>query len=254
MEHTISYPTSTTMNIPDFTVAPGEYPYLLVIIDNKLMVKYEHETTKKELLGLNTVSTETTPHVGPNTPYSAGRGLTGDWSGYTLHQMTASNTYGSKEYKNGTIYIRSRGNKTTFSGQAHPDNIALGALPPEISDRGDRAEFDSEYILDLQDDDTKIGTTHGNYILEPDHTQGTGKVVLLNRKGEYATSIADAKRLAFAVMLSENKVVTKESTFVLDFRFSKSLSMDFDFDTGNKEVGCIKFGVNPVEILLQVTD
>lgn len=231
----------------DFSVKPGTYDYFLVIIDNELKVKYEHTTTKDQLLGLTTTNTEN----------GSTSGLTGTWSGYTLHQMTATNAYGDEFGKNEDeqLYIRSRGNKTTFSEQPHPDGVTLlNDKPPKISTSSGVANFDSEFFFDLQDDDTLIGKTHGNYIFEAAHSQGKAHFVLLNAAGDgYATSMANAERLAFVVELDTPKVVTDHSEFQLDFKFSKSLSMDFDeYNTTSKKVGCIKFGVNPVEINLTV--
>ena len=39
VSHTIAYPASVALDIPEFTIAPGTYPYMMAILSNKLGIK-----------------------------------------------------------------------------------------------------------------------------------------------------------------------------------------------------------------------
>ena len=45
IEHVISYPSSAEIDVPEFTITPGTYPYSVVLVGNRLGIKHSFQTS-----------------------------------------------------------------------------------------------------------------------------------------------------------------------------------------------------------------
>jgi len=214
VSHTISYPASGALDIPEFTIAPGTYPYMMAILSNKLGIKNTITVTNAvDGASSSTGTTCWTSNVGP--------------SAFT-----------------GEVYTSPHG--TTVSGSTQLltcSNTASDAAPI----------FSYEIISVLDDDNcTSSLGEKGDYGSVGDVGNGEGFGSLLRSNTAYATECTNADRLLWTIVLDAPITTTLTSSFQLLMRTVDAVSVDFSGNASDKAL--MKMGADPLQAYLVVTD
>ena len=219
--HVIQAGTSGAMDIPKFSIDPGTYPYMVVVISNKLGIKHSF-TAANSLTGASSSAGTTcwTSNAGP--------------SAYTNEQHNTAHVGISSTTADGTQLISC--------------GAAADAAPI----------FSYEIINILSDDNCLDGSSNSQYGANGDASSfgsvgnGTAAVSLLQSTDAFATACTNATKILWTTTLTTPYVVTAESTWQLSMKTTDSVSVDFDNDSGNNNI--MKMGADPIQLYLTVTD
>jgi hypothetical protein len=217
--HVIEAGTSGAMAIPEFSIDPGTYTYMVVVISNKLGVKHS---------------------------FTAANSLTGASSsaGTTCWTSVA----GPSAYTNEEHNIWSGGSTIADGVQLITCGAAADSAPI----------FSYEIINILSEDNCLDGSSNSNYGANGDYStfgtvgNGTAEVSLLKSTDVFATACTDAAKILWTTTLTTPYVVTTESTWQLNMRTTDSVSVDFNNDSSDNKI--MKMGADPVQLYLTVTD
>ena len=220
--HVIEKGTSGAMAIPEFSIDPGTYPYMVVVISNKLGIKHSFTATNT-LTGVAVGGTATT--------------------GTTCWTSVA----GPSAYTNES---HSSVHGTTVSDSTQLIRCGAASASAPI--------FSYEVINILSEDNCLDGSNNSNFGSNGDYSSfgavgnGTAEVSLLNSSDGYATACTNSAKILWTTTLTTPYVVTEDSTFQLNMKTTDSVSVDFDSDSGNNNI--MKMGADPVQLYLTVTD
>ena len=226
--HDVQYPSVGEMAIPKFAIDNGTYPYLVVVMTNKLGIKHSFEATNNVI----------------------GRSATGKfcWTDGVSNPGT---------YNNASVM--------TYSGHS-VNSVAGGAKTLECGTSAGTADFNYEIInvfnrannnwCYTDGDDATSGTS--NFASNGDRTpmglmgNGTATVSLLQSDDTYATTCQNGAKILWTTLLTTPYVVTDESTFSLNIKTVEGVSIDFD--GGGSSATVLKVGANPPQLNLVVTN
>ena len=220
VSHIISYPTSGALDIPEFSILPGTYPYMMAILSNKLGIK-DTITVTNAVTGASSSTGTTcwTSNAGP--------------TGYTNEQYTSAH---GATVAGGTQML-------TCS------NTASDAAPI----------FSYEIIAPLGEENCLAGGggfatfgAKGGYGSVGDVGNGEGFGSLLQSNTAYATTCGNADRLLWTIVLDAPVTTTLTSSFDMRMRTVDAVSVDFDSNASNKNL--IKMGADPIQAFLVVTN
>ena len=219
--HVIQAGTSGAMDIPKFSIDPGTYPYMVVVVSNKLGIKHSF-TAANSLTGASSSAGTTcwTSNAGP--------------SAYTNEQHNTAHVGISSTTADGTQLISC--------------GAAADAAPI----------FSYEIINILSEDNCLDGSSNSQYGANGDASSfgsvgnGTAAVSLLQSTDAFATACTNATKILWTTTLTTPYVVTAESTWQLNMKTTDSVSVDFDNDSGNNNI--MKMGADPIQLYLTVTD
>ena len=219
VSHTISYPASGALDIPEFKIAPGTYPYMVAILSNKLGIKNTITVTNAvDGASSSTGTTCWTSNAGPsgytNETYSSAHGTT--VAGGT-QMLTCSNTASDAAPIFSYEVIAPLGEANCLSGS---DFVTFGAK--------------------------------GGFGSVGDVGNGEGFGSLLQSNTAYATNCGNADRLLWTIELDTPYITTLTSSFEMLMRTVDAVSVDFDSGAGNKNL--IKMGADPIQAYLIITD
>ena len=196
IEHEISYPASAEIDIPEFTITPGTYPFSVALIGNRLGIKHSFQTsvaTSSAGAGSGVycwTSDEGTSAYTNEVFTSTAHGVTTE-DGDTAQMATCGTTAGTAVYTYEIINILSADSCGTFDD--------FGDLQP-------------------------MGIV-GN---------GTAKVALLKNDDTYATACENAGKILWTTALTSPFVITEDSTYELRMRTQDAVSMDFSGGDNNE--------------------
>ena len=226
--HDVEYPSVGEMAIPKFAIDNGTYPYLVVVMTNKLGIKHSFEATNNVI----------------------GRSATGKfcWTDGVSNPGT---------YNNASVM--------TYSGHS-VNSVAGGAKTLECGTSAGTADFNYEIInvfnrannnwCYTDGDDATSGTS--NFASNGDRTpmglmgNGTATVSLLQSDDTYATTCQNGAKILWTTLLTTPYVVKDESTFSLNIKTVEGVSIDFD--GGGSSATVLKVGANPPQLNLVVTN
>ena len=226
--HDVQYPSVGEMAIPKFAIDNGTYPYLVVVMTNKLGIKHSFEATNNVI----------------------GRSATGKfcWTDGVSNPGT---------YNNASVM--------TYSGHS-VNSVAGGAKTLECGTSAGTADFNYEIInvfnrannnwCYTDGDDATSGTS--NFASNGDRTpmglmgNGTATVSLLQSDDTYATTCQNGAKILWTTLLTTPYVVKDESTFSLNIKTVEGVSIDFD--GGGSSATVLKVGANPPQLNLVVTN
>jgi hypothetical protein len=219
VSHTISYPTSGALDIPEFKIAPGTYPYMMAILSNKLGIKNTITVTNAvDGASSSTGTTCWTSNAGP--------------TGYTNEEYTSAHG-------------------TTVAGGTQMltcSNTASDAAPI----------FSYEVIAPLGEGDCLSGSdfvtfgAKGGFGSVGDVGNGEGFGSLLQSNTAYATNCGNADRLLWTIELDTPYITTLTSSFEMLMRTVDAVSVDFDGNASNKKIN--KMGADPIQAYLVITN
>ena len=226
--HDVQYPSVGEMAIPKFAIDNGTYPYLVVVMTNKLGIKHSFEATNNVI----------------------GRSATGKfcWTDGVSNPGT---------YNNASVM--------TYSGHS-VNSVAGGAKTLECGTSAGTADFNYEIInvfnrannnwCYTDGDDATSGTS--NFASNGDRTlmglmgNGTATVSLLQSDDTYATTCQNGAKILWTTLLTTPYVVKDESTFSLNIKTVEGVSIDFD--GGGSSATVLKVGANPPQLNLVVAN
>ena len=195
--HVIQAGTSGAMAIPEFAIDPGTYPYMVVVLSNKLGIKHSF-TASNSVTGVSSSAGTTcwTSVAGP--------------SSYTNEQFTSPH------------------GATTADGA---QLISCGALADSAP------AFSYEVINKLTEElCSENWVDNGDYSNFGTVGNGTAEVSLLQSTDVFATACTDAAKILWTTTLTTPYVVTTESTWQLNMRTTDSVSIDFDGADDNNNI------------------
>jgi len=218
--HTIAYPAAGSLDIPEFSIAPGTYPYMMAILSNKL--------------GIKNIITVTNAVDGASSS-----------TGTTCWTSNAGPTAFT-----GETYASAHG--TTLSGATQTltcSNTASDAAPI----------FSYEVIAPLGDSNCLAGGggfatlgAKGDYGSVGDVGNGEGFGSLLQSNTAYATTCGNADRLLWTIALDTAYTTKTTSTFEMLMRTVDAVSIDFSGNSSDKKI--MKMGADPIQAYLVITD
>ena len=226
--HDVAYPSVGEMAIPKFVIDNGVYPYLVVVMTNKLGIKHSFEATS------NVVGrTGTGPFCwtygasGPGTFNNAqpmtysGHSVTSVAGGTKTLQCGAS--LGAVDFNYEIINVFN----LASNNWCYTDGANATSGTSNFRDYGDRG------TMGLM----------GN---------GTATVNLLQSNDTYATTCQNGAKILWTTLLTTPYVITDDSTFALNIKTVDGVSIDFDGGASGATV--LKVGANPPQLNLVVTD
>ena len=195
--HVIEKGTSGAMAIPEFSIDSGTYPYMVVVISNKLGIKHSFTATNS-LTGVSSSAGTTcwTSVAGP--------------SAYTNEQFTSPH-----------------GATTADGAQLIKCGAASASAPV----------FSYEVINKLTGEECSDSwVANGDYSDFGSVGNGNAEVSLLKTDNSFATACTDAARILWTTTLTTPYVVTADSTFQLNMKTTDSVSVDFDSTSSNNNI------------------
>ena len=219
LSHTITYPASGALDIPEFSILPGTYPYMMAILSNRLGIK-DTITVTNAVTGASSSTGTTcwTSNAGPtgytNEQYTSAHGAT--VAGGT-QMLTCSNTAGDAAPIFSYEVIAPLGDGACLSGSAF---VTFGAK--------------------------------GGYGSVGDVGNGEGFGSLLQSNTAYATTCGNADRLLWTIELDAPVTTTLTSSFDMRMRTVDAVSVDFSGESNNNNI--VKMGADPIKAFLVVTN
>ena len=221
--HVIEKGTSGAMAIPEFSIDSGTYPYMVVVISNKLGIKHSFTATNS-LTGVSSSAGTTcwTSVAGP--------------SAYTNEQFTSPH-----------------GATTADGAQLIKCGAASASAPV----------FSYEVINKLTGEECSDSwAANGDYSSFGTVGNGTAEVSLLKSTDVFATACTDAAKILWTTTLTTPYVITADSTYQLNMKTTDSVSIDFDSGVEDEDAdpvvgsnnNIIKMGADPVQLYLTVTN
>jgi hypothetical protein len=213
--------TETSLDVPDFTIPAGNYPYMVARLSARLGIKHAFEATTPVAWAngsvqdpgtycwtVNNVLTGIDNANNQSTPF----GTTVDAGSADQSNMQCSNT--SSDVNNAAfsyevVYVNSDGGCGSFD-----------------SDDGDRADA-------------------GNV--------GNGSAIsrMMQSATTSATSCENTNSILWTIALTTPLVVTETSNFVMNFRTTDAVSIDF-FGGATDDPRIVKVGADPIQAYLTV--
>jgi hypothetical protein len=218
--HTIAYPAAGSLDIPEFSIAPGTYPYMMAILSNKLGIKNTITVTNAvDGASSSTGTTCWTSNAGPTA--FTGETYVNDTHGSTVsgatQMLTCSNTASDAAPIFSYELIAPLGEGSCIAGEGW---AALGAK--------------------------------GGYGSVGDVGNGEGFGSLLQSNTAYATTCGNADRLLWTIALDTAYTTKTTSTFEMLMRTVDAVSVDFSGNASDKKI--MKMGADPIQAYLVITD
>ena len=233
--HDVAYPSVGEMAIPKFAIDNGTYPYLVVVMTNKLGIKHSWETTNNVIGRSGTGTFCWTDGVsGPGT-YNNAQVMT--YAGHSVNSVAGGTktvqcgtSAGTADFNYEIINVFSRANAGvcyTAADNTDEENAQLTSGTSNFAANGDRS------TMGLM----------GN---------GQATVSLLQSDNTYATTCQNGAKILWTTLLTTPYVITDDSTFALNIKTVDGVSIDFD--GGGSGATVLKVGANPPQLNLVVTD
>jgi len=213
--------TETSLDVPDFTIPAGTYPYMVARLSARLGIKHTFEAT---------------------TPVAWANGSVQDPGTYC---WTVNNVLTGIDNANGQS---TPFGTTVDAGSADQSNMQCSNTSTDVSN----AEFSYEVVyvnddsgcgsFDSSDGDRADGGNVGN---------GAAISRMMQSATTSATSCANTNSILWTIALTTPLVVTETSNFVMNFRTTDAVSIDFN---GGASVNplIVKVGADPIQAYLTV--
>jgi len=226
--HDVVYPAVGEMAIPKFAIDNGTYPYLVVVMTNKLGIKHQFEGTN------NVVGSSATGKFcwtdGLSNPGTFNNAPVMTYSGHGLNSVAG----GTKTLQCGTSAATANYNyeiinifNSASNNWCYTDGANATSGTSNFRANGDRGSMG----------------LMGN---------GMATVNLLQANDIYATTCQNGAKILWTTLLTEPYVITDESTFALNIKTVEGVSIDFD--SGESSATVLKVGANPPQLNLVVTN
>jgi len=227
--HDVAYPSVGEMAIPKFAIDNGAYPYLVVVMTNKLGIKHSFETTNNVIGRSGTGTFCWTDGLSNPGTYNNAALMT--YSGHSVNSVAG----GTKTLQCGT-------EAGTADFNYEIINIFNGANNNWCYTDSDDATSGTSNFANVYGDRTALGLM----------ANGQATVNLLQSDDTYATTCQNGAKILWTTLLTTPYVVTDNSTFALNIKTVEGVSIDFD--GGESSATVLKVGANPPQLNLVVAD
>jgi len=213
--------TETSLDVPDFTIPAGTYPYMVARLSARLGIRHAFEAT---------------------TPVAWANGSVQDPGTYcwTVNNvLTGIDNASSQSTPFGT---------TVDAGSADQSNMQCSNTSTDVNN----AEFSYEVVY--VNDDSGCGgfdASDGDRADAGNVGNGEGISRMMQSATTSATSCENTNSILWTITLTTPLVVTETSNFVLNFRTTDAVSIDFNGGAeDNPQI--IKVGADPIQAYLTV--
>ena len=221
----ISGKSESTLSVPEFTIAPGSYGYMVARLSAKLGIKHAFEATTKVV-----------SFRAPGVARAAGSYC------WTMNKFITGIDNPNPDIVTpfGTTVNAGATDQSTFDCSDTENDMSNAEYAYEIvyvnADAGCGA-------FDAADGDR---TTFGNV------GNGIATSRMMQNATTSATACGNVDSILWTIALDEPYTVTTESNFQLNFKTTDSISIDFDGGAGRPTL--IKAGANPIQANLTVSE
>tara|TARA_B100000795_G_scaffold52266_1_gene34287 strand:+ start:108 stop:1115 length:1008 start_codon:yes stop_codon:yes gene_type:complete len=238
MEHDIELGVVETLDIPDFAIEPGIYPYSYVLLSNKLGMKWSgtiDETTEGQ--------TATGTSSSGTTCWTTGRGPT---SGGSYQDATGGDGSGA------------------LVETVHGNTVAAGKVTIACGTAANSAPlFNYEILTRFSSEDANDDPYYcsdallASGDLQTFSVEGTGQgrgiptVSLLTTADAFATTCQNSAKIAWTTALSTSLTITEDSTFAMSMKATDGNTIQW-VNTVSNDIQQIQSGAP--RIMLTVTD
>ena len=211
---------SATLPIPEFYIEPGTYPYLYVQLSSKLGMKWS------------------------GTFSNAVDGSSGDGNGGTYCWSSNAGMRASSYPTGGAAFTTAHGTSLADDVKTMDCGTAEGTV---VTTYELLTKFSEENCSALAANGDKV-----TFAIEgTGSTRGIPTVNLLTAADAFATTCANAAKIAWTTALSTSYVVTENSTFAMSVKATAANSIEFSNGDDND---ILSIASGPPRIYLSVTD
>ena len=196
LNHTVAYPDATPLDVPDFTIPPGTYGYMLAVLNGKLGLKNTITTT-------NAVTGKT------------GSGTTC----WTIDGVTGVTN---------EVIVTPHG--TTLAGGVQTIDCGSTAAPVATY------EVINALADEAEDGCSTMGAEGDKHSGQTVDNGSATAALLQASDTVYATSCTNAAKLLWVIDLTAPLVVTPTSTFNLKFKLTDAVSVDFSGESSDNKI------------------
>ena len=213
--------TETSLDVPDFTIPAGTYPYMVARLSARLGIRHAFEAT---------------------TPVAWANGSVQDPGTYcwTVNNvLTGIDNASSQSTPFGT---------TVDAGSADQSNMQCSNTSTDVNN----AEFSYEVVY--VNDDSGCGgfdASDGDRADAGNVGNGEGISRMMQSATTSATSCANTNSILWTIDLTTPLVVTETSNFVMNFRTTDAVSIDFNGGASDNPL-IVKVGADPIQAYLTV--
>ncbi len=213
--------TETSLDVPDFTIPAGTYPYMVARLSARLGIRHAFEAT---------------------TPVAWANGSVQDPGTYcwTVNNvLTGIDNASSQSTPFGT---------TVDAGSADQSNMQCSNTSTDVNN----AEFSYEVVY--VNDDSGCGgfdASDGDRADAGNVGNGEGISRMMQSATTSATSCENTNSILWTIDLTTPLVVTETSNFVMNFRTTDAVSIDFNGGASDNPL-IVKVGADPIQAYLTV--
>jgi len=213
--------TETSLDVPDFTIPAGNYPYMVARLSARLGIKHAFEAT---------------------TPVAWANGSVQDPGTYC---WTVNNVLTGIDNRDGQI---TPFGTTVNAGGADQSNMQCSNTASDVSN----AAFSYEVVY-VNDENgcASFDSSDGDRADAGNVGNGEGISRMMQSASTSATSCENTNSILWTITLTTPLVVTETSNFVMNFRTTDAVSIDFNGGAeDNPQI--IKVGADPIQAYLTV--
>jgi hypothetical protein len=221
----ISGTNETELSVPDFTIPPGSYGYMVARLSAKLGIKHTFEASTK----VNSSDSDTNLNGVGTYCWTVNNVLTGVSNEYTDTPFGTTQNAGAEGISN----MQCSDNESDMNN----------------------AEFSYEVV--------NVNAESGCTGFGPDGDRMSGGEVengivtgrMMQNATTSATACTNTDSILWTITLTNQIIVTSSTRFVMNFKTTDAVSIDFDNSgDGADNPYMIKVGANPIEAYLTVTN
>jgi hypothetical protein len=211
----------TVLDVPDFTIPPGTYSYMVARLSSKLGIKHAFEATTAVAYGDSD----------------------GNMQAPGTYCWTVNNVLTGIDNTNGQS---TPFGTTTDAGNTDKSNMQCSNTSSDMS----QAEFSYEIVY-VNNDNGCVGfdASDGDRADAGDVGNGEGISRMMQNATTSATSCANTNSILWTIDLTTPLVVTETSNFVLNFRTTDAVSIDFNGGAIDNPM-IVKVGADPIQAYL----
>ena len=213
--------TETSLDVPDFTIPAGTYPYMVARLSARLGIRHAFEAT---------------------TPVAWANGSVQDPGTYC---WTVNNVLTGIDNRDGQI---TPFGTTVDAGSADQSNMQCSNTSTDVTN----AEFSYEVVY-VNDDNGCTGFDASDGDRADAGNVGNGAAIsrMMQSATTSATSCENTNSILWTIALTTPLVVTETSNFVMNFRTTDAVSIDF-FGGATDDPRIVKVGADPIQAYLTV--
>jgi len=209
---------STTLDIPQFSIDPGTYPYVYVLLSNKFGMKWSGRMS-------NAVDGSSGDGNGGTFCWTSNAGL-------RASTFVTTNAHGSSLASNVKTMDCGTSEGTVVFANEVLTRFTSGDCSSDLADDGDRSPFE---------DKEGAGAA-----------RGLPTVNLLTSADVFATTCANAAKIAWTTDLDTAYTITEDSTFEMSVKATDANNFEFSSGSSDNDIKLIQSGAP--KIYLNVTD